>query len=221
MTKKEIQVGDRLGHFEVLALHNEHHFGNSWLVKCDCGNEVVRSTSRLLGTPKRRPEKSCGCSLYAHDGLGVKNKKLVDVWYQMIRRCHNPNHQNYDVYGEKGIFVCEEWRNDYTTFYEWSLKNGYKDGLTIDRIDGTKGYNPNNCRWVDYYVQHQNKKVTKRSKTGITGVYAYDYGYKVGITRNGVKKDLGTFKTLQGATSARRKAEEHFEKYGTLEDYET
>lgn len=221
MTKKEIQVGDRLGHFEVLALHNEHHFGNSWLVRCDCGNEVVRSTSRMLGTPKRRPEKSCGCSLYAHDGLIMKSKRLHDIWRHMVSRCYKEEAKDYEYYGGRGIEIYEEWRNSYKEFYEWSMQSGYTDSLTLDRIDSEEDYTPDNCRWVSMYVQAQNKGIMKNNKSGVTGVIPSKNGYRVQISRNGIKKYLGRFNTLNGAINARKKAEEYFEKYGTLEDYDT
>ncbi|MCM3572508.1 hypothetical protein M3172_04855 [Mesobacillus subterraneus] len=221
MNKKEIRVGDRLGHFEILALHNEHHFGNSWLVRCDCGNEVVRSTSRLLGTPKRRRDKSCGCSLYAHDGLIMKNKRLHDIWRHMVSRCYNEQERTYEYYGGRGVGIYDAWRTSYKEFYEWAMQSGYTDNLTIDRIDSSNDYEPDNCRWVSMFVQAQNKGIMRNNKSGVTGVIPTRNGFKVEITRNGIKKYLGRYITLEAATNARHKAEEHFKKYGTLEDYET
>jgi hypothetical protein len=76
------------------------------------------------------------------------NKKLYWVYYSMIARCHNPNCKGYRRYGARGIKVCEEWRKDNKTFYKWALANGYKEGLTLDRINNDGAYEPANCAWV-------------------------------------------------------------------------
>jgi len=65
-----------------------------------------------------------------------------------MNRCYSPNHRNFKNYGFKGIIVCEQWKIDRVKFFEWALSNGYKQGLTIDRIDHNFGYNPDNCRFV-------------------------------------------------------------------------
>ena len=75
------------------------------------------------------------------------DNKLLKIYYSMLSRCNNTNNKDYKNYGGKGIKVCNEWL-DYENFRVWSLSNGYKEGLSIDRIDNTKGYNPDNCEWV-------------------------------------------------------------------------
>ena len=79
----------------------------------------------------------------------------------MIQRCTNPKHNRYHRYGGRGISVCDEWRNDFQAFYDWSMSNGYdenapKGQCTIDRIDNDEGYYPDNCRWVDMKIQRHN-----------------------------------------------------------------
>jgi hypothetical protein len=79
----------------------------------------------------------------------------------MKNRCNNPNTWAYDFYGANGVTVCDDWNDDPKAFYDWAVSHGYADNLTLDRIDGTKGYFPENCRWVDRKVQGVNKKSTK------------------------------------------------------------
>lgn len=84
--------------------------------------------------------------------------RLYRIWAGMKQRCYNPNHPSYRSYGGRGITICDEWKNSFRAFAEWSLENGYadppnncktrKDVLSIDRIDNDKGYSPTNCQWV-------------------------------------------------------------------------
>ena len=91
---------------------------------------------------------------------GSKGTKLYEVWCGMRGRCLNPTNKNYFRYGGRGITLCDEWMQSYLDFKRWALKNGYKEGLTIDRIDNDKGYSPNNCRWVTMSKQANNKRNT-------------------------------------------------------------
>jgi hypothetical protein len=83
------------------------------------------------------------------------NKRIEQVFRNMIQRCYNANNKDYKWYGGKGIVICDEWRNNPTSFEEWALASGYDDTLTIDRIDEDKNYSPDNCRWI---LKSQNSK---------------------------------------------------------------
>lgn len=91
---------------------------------------------------------------------GLRYTRLYRIWLNMKNRCNNPNTWAYKFYGELGVKVCPEWETDIVSFYNWAMQNGYDETLTLDRIDGSKGYSPDNCRWVDRKVQGINKKST-------------------------------------------------------------
>lgn len=80
----------------------------------------------------------------------------------MKNRCNNPNNASFYKYGGRGITVCDEWKNDFEPFYDWSMANGYADDLTIDRIDANGNYEPSNCRWATKYTQDNNKRNSLR-----------------------------------------------------------
>ena len=80
----------------------------------------------------------------------------------MKTRCYNPNFIYYCNYGGRGIIICDEWLNDFKAFYEWAINNGYKEGLTIDRINNDGIYEPSNCRWITRAEQNRNQRKTKK-----------------------------------------------------------
>ena len=79
----------------------------------------------------------------------------------MKKRCYNPECVAYSNYGGRGIKICDEWLNNYTSFHDWALSNGYADNLSIDRIDVNGNYEPSNCRWVDAKIQANNRRPRK------------------------------------------------------------
>lgn len=115
-------------------------------------------------------------------------RKLYKSWFAMLDRCSNPNNKCYARYGGRGISVCNEW-NNYEEFARWSIKNGFAEGLSIDRIDNNGNYDPSNCRWVSIKIQ-QNNRSTNRLITigGITKTVSewcdkYDINYNTVLQR--------------------------------------
>lgn len=93
---------------------------------------------------------------------GGKGTKLYEVWCTMRRRCNSHNAQNYERYGGRGIKVCEEWNSDFRKFRKWAFENGYKEGLSIDRVNNNGNYEPSNCRWATHKQQSNNQSDTLR-----------------------------------------------------------
>lgn len=83
--------------------------------------------------------------------MSRRNERLYHIYHGMKQRCYNENNPKYNLYGGKGIKVCDEWNSDYELFKEWAYKNGYLEelrGISIDRIDSSQDYCPENCQWI-------------------------------------------------------------------------
>lgn len=147
---------------------------NLWECKCDCGNTVTILARSLLDGKTQ----SCGClqkerviesNIKIHTTHDKSKTNLYSKWAGMKRRCYNLNDKRYPDYGGRGITLCEEWKENFETFYNWAINNGYKKELTIDRIDTNGNYNPSNCKWSTMLEQSHNKRnnrnITYKEKT--------------------------------------------------------
>lgn len=197
-TKDEEMIGRKYGNLVVVKRATKEEIGENkqgryWVCQCECGNIVIVNTHNLV-SGKRISCPSCSrkrtTEAVTTHGYCQK-ERLYTIWTNMNDRCTNVNSPKYHLYGGRGICVCDEWR-DYLNFRIWALNNGYKDTLSIDRIDPDGNYEPKNCRWVTQKEQCNNKRtnhyityngVTKTMKewSEITGINYYTIRSRVNI----------------------------------------
>ena len=144
--KRRIDLtNQRFGRLVVLMFVGKE----KWSCHCDCGKivEVYRGHLRDGHT------KSCGC-LRKDTIYGIRYKhgewgtKLYHIWKGIKGRCGNIINKAWKYYGDKGVKVHAAWALEYTTFRDWAYENGYKEGLSIDRINSKGNYEPSNCQWL-------------------------------------------------------------------------
>lgn len=138
---------------------------------------------------------------------GLRKVPEYKVWANMKNRCLNPNTPDFKYYGAKGVTVCDEWINSFKSFYDHI--GSRPDGMTLDRIENTRGYEPGNVRWATRQTQAENRGRFKNNVSGVKGVH-WDTAKRkwvAQIGRGSVRKWLGVFDDFSEAHKARQRAE--------------
>lgn len=147
---REDFLGKQFGRLKVISIKLDGPKGKQWECQCECGGVSFWSTTKL------KTVKNPGCSecesyrraiariTHGETAFGRGRTRLYNIWKGMRKRCADMDDPNY---GGKGIRLCDEWEN-FAVFRDWSYSSGYGEGLTVDRIDPSKGYSPKNCEWV-------------------------------------------------------------------------
>ena len=189
-------AGQRFGRITVIKLQGlDKHKSRLWECKCDCGKtSYVRSSDLINGKVV-----SCGC--YSRDIAreratkhSLSESRIYFTYNNMIARCYRKNAKHYSNYGERGIEICDEWRNSFEAFAKWAYESGYKDDLTIERKDVNKGYEPDNCTWIPHKEQAVNRTTTHWvTYHGETMPLSY-LAQKVGVSTKAIRVRENRFK---------------------------
>lgn len=161
-------IGQTFGRLTVVEKAHVHQGHQFWRCSCTCGGVNTVSTSVL--TSGRT--KSCGCLQAENDKYmlsgksrithGLSKTRIYKIWKGMKNRCYDSNRAGYARYGGRGIVLCKEWEEDFHVFYTWAMNNGYKDNLTIERLDVDGNYCPENCTWIPKSMQSRNTSKTHK-----------------------------------------------------------
>lgn len=162
-------IGKRYGSLTIEGFdYNEEKRLVLWICRCDCGNLRVVSPFRVkkgdvYACDECTEQRAKELNRIASTTHGLSGTRIYNIWIGMRDRCNNPKNDSYKYYGGRGIKVCEEWYKSFESFYKWAMSNGYKEHLTIDRINNDKGYEPDNCRWATYKEQNNNKRNNRKN----------------------------------------------------------
>ena len=168
-----LKVGQKFGRLTYVGesgevIYGKYHRHRIVKCRCECGAELEIAAQSLFKDTKY-PHECQKCQIkrssLPEKSLQVLFPRIHSIWKGMIWRCHKVGKVTsnaYRRYRGRGIAVCDEWREDFSKFLDWSLANGYASDLSIDRIDNDGGYSPDNCRWATLEQQNANKTTGHR-----------------------------------------------------------
>lgn len=191
MRKHSKYEGKELNGFYIKGCFPKITFNGSrytcFLTKCcNCGVEREISQSAVL-----RKKAKCDCISERHKRGGFDEKsRLYNIYMGIIKRTTKPYCKDYPNYGARGIKMCDEWLNDYGSFYTWAMNNGYDDHLSIDRMDNNGNYEPSNCRWVTAKEQANNTRKNRVIEYDGVKMTLKQWSEKVGIDRTTIATRL-------------------------------
>ena len=205
-------TGQTFGRLTIIEKTEKRKHGSVvWKCSCVCGN-IVEATANCL---VRGKTKSCGCYRTEIRKLnctktftthGQTKTKLYHVWQGIKRRCYNKKAKQYKDYGGRGICMCNTWKENYTNFKEWSLNNGYKEGLTIERINVNGNYEPSNCTWIPLKEQNMNRRTTHYLTYNRKTLSITEWARNTGIPRATISRRINSYHwTVEKALTTRVK----------------
>lgn len=154
-----MEKGNKYGSLTFIEFSEKKHNRKYGLFICDCGKSKNYDVSAVKhGRPRQCI--SCARTKFGNNKHGLIRHPLYRKWQDLKNRCYNKKTDRYANYGNRGIKVCKEWKNNFKNFYDWSIKNGWKQGLEIDRIDVNGNYEPSNCRYITHLKNGFNKTNT-------------------------------------------------------------
>lgn len=192
-----IEIGNMYGYLRVESIAEKKGKSRHLHYNCTCTRcgktDVIIPSYRLKGGTS----KSCGCTRIKHGHCSRIFKGGTEAYkryIEMHRRCEEPGHRGYERYGAKGIKVCDRWSgpNGFENFFE--DMGPCPSGHTLDRIDGTKGYSPENCRYADSQTQNSNRAdnvhITYKGESKILAEWARHFGVNAMFVSRKLKKGL-------------------------------
>ena len=180
MTKKIDLLGQKFGRLTVVSEAPKKNGRIRWNCVCDCGNRTVVMAYSL----RNGHTQSCGCfnierTVETSKKHGQRNSRLYRIWQAMKNRCNWEKGVAFSRYGGRGVRVCEAWL-DFPSFSSWALSNGYKDDLTLDRINVDGDYSPENCRWATIKEQNRNTRANIFFKGKCLAEWCEELGLRYG-----------------------------------------
>lgn len=185
-------TGKKFGEWTVIEKAEKATSGNyKWLCRCSCGNLKKVDGNSLRGG---RSTKCVSC-VEPYSKTKYSGKPIQVILKGMKQRCYYKKHNKYKDYGGRGIGIHQEWIDNPVSFYDWAYDNGYKEGLSIERIDNNGNYEPSNCTFIEVNEQQQNKRknnwITINGKTKILADWCKQFNINRNTVSSRVKRGMG------------------------------
>lgn len=196
-------IGQNFGRLTVIERGDNNKSGAvQWICQCICGNKTIATANNL----QNHSTQSCGCLAREitikrstiHGHTITKRTKEYIAWSGIKMRCYNKNFKDYFRYGGRGIIMCEKWKNNFQAFFD---DMGYcpSNKNSIDRIDGNRGYEPDNCRWANWIEQARNRNSNHIIKYKGVKLLLIDWARITGLSRYTISKRLKNGWTIKSA----------------------